>query len=273
LNQETETADNDADAGLPTAVISLRIMEMLAATDEEFGITNLAQALGMPKARVHRHLSSLKSHGYVTQNPATNRYSIGWRLYLLGQNLVKRFPVVSLSRKIREELRDKVGLTVVITTHANDHVIVLDFLLGNSPLEIMLRAGSRFNLNAAAQGKVVLAFGSPVLLEQTLNGNLKPDTSHTITDPARLQTRNRKSKKNREWADGSRRIVFGRERDLPPPSSSKTAVCSVHSRWSDRFIICRHNPPRKQSTRCCLRLPIFPRCWDMARCRSQADTE
>jgi len=208
LKQETETAENDADAGLPTAVISLRIMEMLAATDEEFGITNLAQALGMPKARVHRHLSSLKSHGYVTQNPATNRYSIGWRLYLLGQNLVKRFPVVSLSRKIREDLRDKVGLTVVITTHANDHVIVLDFLLGNSPLEIMLRAGSRFNLNAAAQGKVVLAFGSPVLLEQTLNGNLKPDTSHTITDPVRLQTEIEKVRKQ-GWADAPEELFLG----------------------------------------------------------------
>jgi DNA-binding IclR family transcriptional regulator len=126
LEKEPELVSNETDAGLPTAIISLRIMEALAASDEELGITHIAQMLDMPKARVHRHVTALKNHGYVTQSPTTNRYSIGWRLYLLGQNLVKRFQVVSLSQHIRDALRQKVAQTVVITTFTENEVIVLE---------------------------------------------------------------------------------------------------------------------------------------------------
>lgn len=208
MEQEIESSKTEIDAGLPTAVISLRILETLASTDEEYGITNLAQSLGMPKARVHRHLFALKSHGYVTQNPSTNRYSIGWRLYLLGQNLVKRFQVVSLSKNIREALRDKVGQAVVISTYTEDEVIVLDVVLGKNPLEILLRPGAHFTLNAAAQGKVVLAFGPESLLKQTLGSSLRQDTVHTITDPNRLHEEINRVRR-RGWADAPEELFLG----------------------------------------------------------------
>jgi DNA-binding IclR family transcriptional regulator len=208
VEQDIEQPGLDADAGLPTAVISLRILEMLASTDEEYGITNLAQTLGMPKARVHRHLAALKTHGYVTQNPATNRYSIGWRLYLLGQNLVKRFQVVALSKQIREALRDQVGQTVVITTYSEQDVIVLDVVPGTSALEILLRPGTHFNLNAVAQGKVVLAFGPKTLLKQTLSHPLPQNTPHTITDPERLSAEIEKVRRQ-GWADAPEELFIG----------------------------------------------------------------
>jgi DNA-binding IclR family transcriptional regulator len=208
LEQDIEQQGTDADAGLPTAVISLRILETLASADEEYGITNLAQTLGMPKARVHRHLSALKSHGYVTQNPATNRYSIGWRLYLLGQNVVKRFQVVSRSKQIREALRDQVGQTVVITTFSEQEAVVLDVVPGKRALEILLRPGTHFNLNAVAQGKVVLAFGPKTLLKQTLGHTLQQNTPHTITDPARLSAEIDKVRKQ-GWADAPEELFIG----------------------------------------------------------------
>lgn len=208
LEKESELVSNDTDAGLPTAIISLRIMEALAASDEELGITNLAQLLDMPKARVHRHLTALKNHGYVTQSPATNRYSIGWRLYLLGQNLVKRFQVVSLSRHIRDELREKVGQTVVITTFTENEVIVLDVVLGTNPVEILLRPGSQFSLNAAAQGKIVLAYGPPALQQQMLASPLPSWTPHTITDPGRLKDEIDKVRR-RGWADAPEELYLG----------------------------------------------------------------
>ncbi|SFB21338.1 transcriptional regulator, IclR family [Collimonas sp. OK607] len=208
MEQEIEAPETEIDVGLPTAIISLRILETLASTNEEYGITNLAQSLGMPKARVHRHLTALKNYGYVTQNPSTNRYSVGWRLYLLGQNLVKRFQVVSLSTKIREDLRDKVGQAVVISTYTEDEVIVLNVVLGKNPLEILLRPGANFSLNSAAQGKVVLAFGPESILKQTLDRTLLPDTSHTITDPDRLQAEIEQVRKQ-GWADAPEELFLG----------------------------------------------------------------
>jgi DNA-binding IclR family transcriptional regulator len=208
LEQQTENSDGDADSSLPTAVISLRIMEALASTVEECGITNLSVALGMPKARVHRHLSALKTHGYVTQNPSTNRYSIGWRLYLLGQNLVKRFEVVPLSKPIMEELRNKIGQTIVITTFTENEVAVLSVVPGKNALEIVLQPGAQFDLNAAAQGKVVLAFGPDALFQQVLSRPLKQNTSHTIVEVDRLKAEI-DLVRERGWADAPEQLFLG----------------------------------------------------------------
>ncbi len=153
-----------------TSVISLRILEVLAERNEECGITNLADAIGVPKARVHRHLTALRQQGYVTQNARTSRYRIGWRLFLLGQRLVKQFDVVSLARPVMEELRDKVGQTVVITTFTENEVVVLDLVRGRSPLEILLNPGTRFLFHSVAQGKIALAFGPPGRLDGILAG-------------------------------------------------------------------------------------------------------
>jgi len=208
LSQEPESTADENDASMPTAMISLSIMETLAASDDELGITQLAHLLSIPKARVHRHVSVLKNYGYVSQNPSSNRYGIGWRLYLLGQKLVKRFQIVAMSRHIREELRDKVGQTVVLTTYSDQKVIVLDVVSGTSPLEILLKPGAQFTLNSVAQGKVILAFGPEALYNQVLAGPLRKNTPHTVVDPDRLRAEVEVVRK-RGWADAPEELYVG----------------------------------------------------------------
>lgn len=198
-------ADQDS---LPTAVISLRIMEALANADGELGVSELARQLDYPKARIHRHLTGLREHGYVTQAARSTRYTIGWRLYLLGQQLVRRFDVLAIARPLMEQLRDEVGQTVVITTFSEREVIVLDFVPGRSPLEIGLRPGTRFPFNTVAQGKVVLAFGPATILASVLERPLESSTSHTITDADRLAVEIELVRK-RGWADAPEEIFTG----------------------------------------------------------------
>lgn len=194
--------------GLPTAVIALRVMEALSGADGELGVTELARELGMPKARVHRHLTALRDHGYVAQNPRTNRYGIGWRLFLLGQQLVRRFNVVSLAKPVMEELRDRVEQTIVISTFTEDEVVVLDFVPGRSALEMVLRPGTRFTFNSVAQGKIALAFGPPALLERLTAAPLRPSTPHTVIDPDRLRLEVEMVRR-RGWADAPEEVFAG----------------------------------------------------------------
>ena len=122
----------------------------------------------------------------MVQNPRTSRYRIGWRLFLLGQKLVKQFDVVGLARPVMEELRDAVGQTIVISSFTEKDVVVLDVMRGRSPLEILLHPGTQFKLHSVAQGKIALAFGPPERRDAVLCGPLEACTPHTITDPMRL---------------------------------------------------------------------------------------
>lgn len=191
-----------------TSVISLRILEVMAEANAELGVTQLAERLGMPKARVHRHLSSLRQEGYVIQNARSSRYSVGWRLFLLGQKLVRQFDVVSLARPVMEELRDQVGQTIVITTFTDNHVVVLDLVRGHSQLEILLSSGTEYKLHTVAQGKIVLAFGAPALLERLLTHPLAAATPHTIVDADRLRAEIDIVRKRR-WAEAPEEVFMG----------------------------------------------------------------
>ncbi len=218
LPRPTDTASlkpknpkRDREAGDPTgstSLVSLRLLEVLTDIDGEMGVTQLAEVLGMPKARIHRHLAVLRNEGYVTQTERSSRYRVGWRLFLLGQRLVKHFDVVKLARPVMQDLRDLVGHTVVITTFTESKVVVLDLIRGRSQLEIFLNPGSEYMLHAAAQGKVVLAFGDPAMAKAILERPLEKSTSHTIVDADRLRGELELVRK-KGWAEAPEELFMG----------------------------------------------------------------
>ena len=205
------TADSNAelgDAPLPTAVVSLKVIEALANAPQGLGVTQLSNLLGMPKARAHRHLSALREHGYVTQDASSNHYRVGWQLYLLGRACVSRFDLMTLAKPALQRLRDEVGQTIVISSYADDSVIVIDFLRGTSPIEITLRPGSRFPHNTSAQGKVVLAFGPADVREGFLSAPLPQSTARSIVDAPALRAELDRVRA-RGWSDAPEELFTG----------------------------------------------------------------
>ncbi|MNM99988.1 Acetate operon repressor [compost metagenome] len=200
--------DDTADHGLPTAIVSLKVIEALASAPNGLGVTRLAQLLGMPKARVHRHLSVLREHGYVDQDPDNNQYRVGWQMFLLSRACTSRFDVMSLAKPILEQLRDQVGQTIVISTFSDNEVVVIDLLRGTAPVEISLRPGTRFHHNSVAQGKIALAFGAEKLRRAYLTQSLPACTPRTIVDPDRLSAEIELVRK-RGWADAPEELYIG----------------------------------------------------------------
>lgn len=202
------TDNEDSDGSTPAAIVSLHILNALASASEGLGVTQLASVLGMPKARVHRHLGALRAHGYVMQEAPTSVYRVGWRLYLLGQACAAHFDVMTLAKPALERLRDRVAQTIVIATFDGDDVVVLDYMRGTAPVEITLQRGTRFPLHAVAQGKVVLAYGPAGLLDRIASAPLNALTPRTIVDPERLRSEVELVKR-RGWADAPEELFLG----------------------------------------------------------------
>ncbi len=138
---------------------AFEVLEALAASEEPLGVTDLARSLGITKTLGYRHLRTLVGSGYVTQDPATEKYRAGVKLFLLGQRVAARNSFLSAARKVMRPLRDAGGHTVTASRIVDEGVEVLDMLRGSSPFEIGTKPGSRFPLERSAQGKVALAFG------------------------------------------------------------------------------------------------------------------
>jgi len=193
---------------IQSVILALRILENLTNSGEEKGVTQLARELGTTKARVFRHLSTLRERGYVIQNERTLKNRVGLRVYLLGRQVGEGIDVLHAVRPGMERLRDRTGQTAVLAGVLDGRATILDFRFGTDPIQIGLRPGTTFELHASALGRVLMAFGPPQTLTRVLEGPLEKVTDRTNTDPATLQAQVMQVKKQ-GWSTAPEEAIVG----------------------------------------------------------------
>jgi len=156
---------NQSPESLESVDLVLDLIEHLAAAPGAVGVSEVARALGISKARAHRHLRALLQRGYARQDVATERYEIGARLLPLGEMARERFGVLDAVRPEMVRLREATGQAVTASVVADGGVTVLEMLPGRTLIEFGVRPGARLELGGSAQGLVALAFGDPMLAQ------------------------------------------------------------------------------------------------------------
>lgn len=165
---------------------ALRVLEAVAFSDEELGVTQVAERLRLTKGAIYRHLRTLVDGGYLVQNQQTSRYGVGMKCRLLAglPNRADRF--VGAEEAMRA-LRDRFGHRVVLSARTPTGALVMLKIAGTSPIEIGVRPGSELPFHASAQGKVMLAFLPPATQQRILQRSRTKLTPHTITELASLE--------------------------------------------------------------------------------------
>lgn len=189
-------------------LLPLAVLETVLLRSGSWGVTEVAKALGLPKARIHRHLANLRDAGFLWQNPTSRRYEPGWRLVALGRRIQATAQVARLLSPVMTELRDRIGQTVVLSALTADGVGVTDVLPGGSPIDVILHPGTVFQYNSSAQGKVALAFASPRQLALWSPLITERRTPNTVLDPTRLWSEV-KAARAQGWADGPEETFLG----------------------------------------------------------------
>ena len=168
-----------AKSSVQTLMLGLRVLEALAATGKERGITELANQLNTTKWRIFRHVHSLCEEGYVTQDAASGKFQLGRRTFALLESLPNRFSFVREARDEMLALRDLRGHTVVLAAPVDDSgVVVVDVVEGVHAVQFSLKIGAIFDLHASAHGKAALAFGSTDWLERVVARGLAVTPIH-----------------------------------------------------------------------------------------------
>lgn len=169
------------------AETTLMVLETIAFSEEELGVTQIAGRLSLSKGAVFRHLQGLMERGFVVQNPQTSRYRLGVRASLIGSMAPPASDLAGAAEPVMREVRDRTAITAVLTTPTATGALVLATVIGFRTIEIGVRKGSELPFHASAQGKVMLAFGPPDLMERSMRLGLPALTPHSITDPDRLR--------------------------------------------------------------------------------------
>lgn len=189
---EQSVADHDdthaREAG-SAALRSLVVMEFVANSDRSVSLTEIMQAVKLPKPTVFRILSTLEEAGMLLREPDAKRYVPGERLSNLAANVLLHSPYRSARRAILEELVEKLGETCNLTIPNGHYVMYLDRVESSWPLRINLHAGSKVPLYASASGKLFLSYAQKRMRDRLLtSAPLIAHTKNTMTTLRELET-------------------------------------------------------------------------------------
>ena len=174
---------------IQSVLMTGQIIEALAAAGQPLRLTALANQLGEPKAKTHRHLSTLKHLGFVDQDAKTETYRLGLKLVHIGQSAIDQFDLRRLAEPYMTRLRDLTHQTVVLSTPASGDAIINAVVDSPNFVTISVRLGYRLPAHASAQGRLNLAFAPPAVQQRILARKLQVFTPRTMVDPAKLRER------------------------------------------------------------------------------------
>ncbi|CAM3671976.1 IclR family transcriptional regulator [Cohnella lubricantis] len=127
-------------------------------TGSDWGLTEIAQRVGLHKSTVHRMLATLEQKGFVFRDEATEKYRLGLRILELSAHARASDPAVVLLGEM-ERLRDQLGETVSLYVRDRNDRVRIQAVQSEQAVRRVAPVGARLPLTVGASSKVLLAFG------------------------------------------------------------------------------------------------------------------
>ena len=172
---------------LKSIVKAFKILETITNKDE-YRLSELSKELKCPASSVHRILFTLKSLGYVKQNPRNGSYSASLKVFELGGKVIGNLNVAHIAKSIIVELAEKTGESIELTVLDGAFVVCIDTVESKHHLSIEQPVGSRTNACNSSNGKAILAhLPKEQLTEMFINYTFKQDTANSLKSFADLE--------------------------------------------------------------------------------------
>lgn len=163
------------------------VLDLFTIERPEWGVSEVAESIGVPRSSAHALLSSLVEIGLL-QCRSRGRYRIGWRIVELGETLRASVDVRSAAAPVLQDLVERYGETVHLAVMERYRVLYVDKVIGTHVINVVgARVGAQLEPHCNAVGKVLLAYRDPEEVARFVtNKPLRRLTPSTITNPQAL---------------------------------------------------------------------------------------
>lgn len=163
------------------------LLDLFTVDHPDWGVSEAAEALGVPRSSAHALMTSLVETGLLTTT-GRGRYRLGWRVVELYETLRAGIDLREVAAPVLRWLNEQTGETTNLAVLDRGSVLYLDKVASRHQLSVAgLRVGSRLDAHCSGLGKALLAFSPPEQLDAMLEDHpLARFTDRTITDRTTL---------------------------------------------------------------------------------------
>jgi DNA-binding IclR family transcriptional regulator len=177
---------NESRNTLQTLDRAQKLLEILANSPNPLSVAEISRRLSTNRTTVYAMVNSLAGGNFIHKDRATGKYTIGYKVFELGQKYRYRFPFLAATQSHIIMLVDKWKLNTYVSIYifGGENLIIEDSY-PSSPR--ILNNGSKTPAYATAMGKVLMAgLCTKELKEEIQRIAFKPFTPNTIINPERF---------------------------------------------------------------------------------------
>lgn len=169
---------------------TLLVLSLFTPEHREWTVTEIGRACGLAVPTVHRIVSALHRHGFLSKHEFTKRYWLGPAMVRLGRTAALTVDLRAESQLALRRISLRTRETSLLTVVSDDgrQAACLERVESMHPLRLSVQVGREIPLHAGASQKILLAYLPVAGIERVMDEPLRPLCSATITDPAALRT-------------------------------------------------------------------------------------
>lgn len=135
----------------------LKILSCYSLERWEWSLKELHEETGYTKSTIFRLLATLVEHGYIEQNPANQKYRLGFRFFHLGSIVQNTIDYRSVALSLMQRLAEETNETIEINIIENNERVCIEKVDSPEVVRNFVRIGERNKLHLGASGKILLA--------------------------------------------------------------------------------------------------------------------
>jgi IclR family KDG regulon transcriptional repressor len=161
---------------------AMRVLSYVAESGRSVTLTEVSNALGIPKTTVFRYLQTLSLASFVAHDIKRDRYEIGSSFRTLARTDNSLHRLREIAVPVMRELNRSFNETVNLAIQSEGQMVYIEVIESSKSLRIQARIGSREPLHTTALGKSFLAYISAAEREVVLMGGLSAKTYKSVRD-------------------------------------------------------------------------------------------
>lgn len=163
-------------------ILALDILEQFHDDVDELTLGELSKRVGMTESSLGLMLPTLMSRNYIEQDKISKRYRLGYKNLELAQAVLRQTDLYRVSHPVLASMSHQCGENCSVAVLRKSHVIELDSVQSDHPVQVVRRVGVHLPVHCTAAGKMLISFESEEALELiSERGGLDRFTPNTLT--------------------------------------------------------------------------------------------